>query len=121
MLTHRRSTPGLSPHVMLFAEDEQRNQHYGDHVWTLHTELPPVPDYVVAFAADYYDVDVEAIYDEVDPPNIVDTAGVWDSPEFVSAVWERFGDPGYRTWDGAVVLDKEAVELTYHYDDPDDW
>jgi len=116
-LTHRRHSPRLSDYVVLFTDDEERNQHYGDHVWTLNTDLPEVPDYIIEFAADYYDVDLKEAEELVDPPNIVDSAGAWDDPEFVYAVWEQFEEPGYRTYDGAVVLDKEAVQLEYRYDE----
>ena len=115
-LTHRRHSDSLATQwVMLFGDDDS-NSHYGDHVWTLRSELPGVDDALVAFAANYYAVDLYEARGLVDPQDIVDSAGAWDDPDFVSAAWERFEAPGYTTQDGAVVLDREAVELSYHYD-----
>lgn len=120
-LQHRRQEDQLLyGYVVQFAE-EGKNDHYGPHVWTLKTELPEIPDSLVDFTADYFELDPEAAREYVDPDKIVESAGAWDVPEFVSAVWEAFGDPGYKTWDGAVVLDPEAVELEYWYDDPEAW
>ena len=115
LLTHRRLKKDLfcSSHVVLFSAEERNNSHYGPHVWTLLTDLPEVPLYVIEFAADYYDIGLEEAEELVDPPNIVDSAGAWDDEEFVYAVWDKFEDPGYRTYDGAVVLDKDAVEMSY--------
>ena len=122
-LTHRRKTDQLSDYIMLFAEDEQRNEHYGPHVWTLHTELPSVDsdDKLIQFAMEYYGIDEDAARSSLNPDNIVDSAEAWDDPQFVSEVWEALEPVGYRTQDGALVLDKTSVDLDYHYDDPDDW
>jgi hypothetical protein len=120
-LTHRRHSDSLNEqHVMLFAdvsEDDQRNASYGEHVWTLVTELPAVPDHVVAYVAEYYECSIAEARELVDPENIVSTAGAWDNDELVYEIWAAFEESGYRTQDGAVVLDKTAVELTYHLDD----
>ena len=111
-LTHRRNNPELATHVMLFAE--ANNEHYGAHVWTLVSDLPSIPEDLVELAAEHYGVTADEIRDEVDPTDIVNTAGVWDDPEFCYLAWDTFGAAGYRTQDGAVVLDREEVELTYH-------
>ncbi len=115
MLTHRRNNSNLSDFALLFAEGEN-NEHYGDHVWTLETELPEVDDAVVAFAADFYQVDLDEAEDLVKPQDIVDTAGAWDDREFCYHCWEKFGVAGYRTPDGAVVLDQLEVKMSYHHD-----
>lgn len=124
-LTHRRNTPNLSSGwVILFSEDEERNSHYGDHVWTLHTELPKVEDAkdLIRWAADYYECSIEEGLNFVNPDNIVDTARAWDDPQFVSDLWQAMEQgevrmvPGYRTYDGAIVLDRESVEMTYEFD-----
>ena len=117
-LTHRRSTPKLPKgYIVQFSDEENRNEHYGRHVWTLKTELPPISKELIQLAADYYEVDLEEAEELVDPPNIVDSAGAWDSPEFVYEAWERFEQPGYRTYDGAVVLDIDGVDLEYSYEE----
>ena len=103
-------------HVILFAEEG--NEHYGDFYYELETELPQVTDELVAFTAEYYGIDKDEARDLVDPSDIVDTAGAWDDVQFVSDVWQamEFGQikesAGYRTQDGAVVIDLEGVELT---------
>jgi hypothetical protein len=95
--------------------------HYGEHVWTLHTDLPTVPQAVIDFAAEYYMCSEQSAEQLVNPDDIVCDAGAWDDPQFVSDLWQamEFGQiemvPGYRTEDGAVVLDRENVKLEYQY------
>lgn len=104
-------------HVMLFCNSE-RNAHYGEHVWTLKTELPPVPQTVIEFAAEFFGVDQTEAEELVNPEDIVDSAGAWDDSQFVSEVYQFCGEPtGFRTPDGAVVLDRENVELEYTLED----
>lgn len=110
-LTHRRTSYRESTHVMLFAE--RGNEHYGRHVWTLTTELPEVGAAVIEFAAEYYGISTDEAAALVNPRNIVDSAGAWDDAQFVSDLWQRFECIGFRTPDGAVVLDRESVALTY--------
>ena len=116
-LTHRRSKPKLGTNVALFAE-EGKNVGYGKHRWTLREDLPPVSPEVVDFAAEYFGVPVEEAERLVNPRNIVDSAGAWDDAQFVSDVWQKFEAKGFRTPDGAVVLDKENTKLEYSFDDP---
>lgn len=105
-------------HVILFAENG--NEHYGEgHVcYVLETELPPVSDDIVAFAAEYYSIDTAEARELVDPSDIVNTAGAWDDVQFVSDLWQEMECgpikevAGYRTQDGAVVIDRYSVELT---------
>ena len=103
-------------HVILFAEEG--NDHYGDIYYELKTKLPEVSDELVAFAAEYYSVDEDEARELVDPSDIVDTAGAWDDVQFVSDLWQAMeagevkGSGGFRTQDGAVVIDIDAVELT---------
>jgi hypothetical protein len=103
-------------HVILFAESG--NDHYGDIYYELETELPSVPAELIAFVAEYYDIDEDEARELVDPSDIVDTAGAWDDVQFVSDLWQAMESgeikecAGYRTQDGAVVIDLEGVELT---------
>lgn len=47
------------------------------------------------------------------PDKIVNSAGYWDEPAFVSWFWEKAGEiPVIKTHDGHVVLDKEVVTYT---------
>lgn len=118
MLTHRRHNSELTDkNVRLFAEGD--NTSYGDHVWTLVTELPEVDQELIEFAAEWYETDLEEAELLVNPERIISSAGAWDDAEFVSHVWMRFEKDGYRTNDGAVVLNIHDVELTYHFDDSD--
>lgn len=112
-LTHRRSNDTLSNNVMLFAESG--NEHYGEHVWTLVSNLPAAceDEKLIAFTMDWYSVDREEAIGLIDPANIVDTAGAWDDQQFVSYVWQALEPVGYTTQDGAVVLDQAGVELVY--------
>jgi len=102
-------------YVILFAEEG--NEHYGDIYYELNTNLPQVTEELVAYTAKYYDIDTEEARELVDLSDIVDTAGAWDDVQFVSDVWQAMecGDlkdsAGYRTQDGAVVLDREGVNL----------
>lgn len=122
-LTHRRTDKDLDTgYVLLFAEDG--NEHYGEHVWTLRTELPHVADCpaLVDFARDYREFDGHDDTDEelvamLNPEDIVDGADLWEDGRFVSELWEALEPAGYRTDDGAVVLDWRGVELDYHRDD----
>jgi hypothetical protein len=118
-LTHRRTNDELSDGWVVLFCDSDRNQGYGDCVWTLGTELPRVTDQLVEWAAEYYEVDEDEARSLVDPEDIVDTAGAWDDSQFVSELWQAMegGEvemaAGYRTEDGAVVLDRDGVEMTF--------
>jgi len=116
-LTHRRLTDKLTRQwVMLFSEDGE-NSHYGHHVWRLCTQLPHVRDdhRVLKYAMEYYAIDEETALGLIDPEDIIGDAGVWDDPQFVSDLWQELEPIGYRTNDGAVVLDREQVVLEYYY------
>ena len=117
-LTHRRQTASLlQGHVCLFAE--RGNANYGLHTWRLDTDLADVPAEVVAFAAEYYGCSLEQAERECNPASIVDSAGVWDDAQFVSDLWQAMEAglvamaAGFRTPDGAVVIDRESAEITY--------
>lgn len=113
-LIHRRHTDTLPPdRILLFSDNPDRNRHYGPYSWRLLSDLPEIPEWVYEFAADYYNVSVDQIRDEVNPPDIVGTAGVWDDEQFVSDIyWTSGKHPiGFRTQNGAVVLDQKSVIL----------
>ena len=120
-LTHRRHEASLNNGFAILFCDNDENAHYGDHVWTLNSDLPLASDseQLVSFTADYYSVSVDEAAELVNPSRIVDTAGAWDDQDFVSELWQAMEQgqlkevAGYRTNDGAVVIDLAAVELTY--------
>lgn len=120
-LTHRRHTDELpSGWVMLFAVDGD-NDSYGRHAWALREELPHVAELddlittTIEWAEDTYGESWtrERAIDEINPQRIVGSAGLWDCPEYVGWVWETLAIRGVRTDDGAVVLDRETVEIEY--------
>jgi hypothetical protein len=122
-ITHKRHEKKLSNgFVILFADDES-NYGYGPHVWTLHTDLPYILDCddVISFAMEYYCTDRDHAEDDLNPDDIVDSARVWDDAQFVSELWQamEYGQvamrPGFRTYNGAVVLDRESAQMTYSY------
>lgn len=112
MLTHRRRNDTLkTTNIILFAAEEN-NEHYGPHVWVLETELPEVTAEVIAFAAEYYGVTEAEAAKLCNPKDIVGDAGAWDDAQFVSDLWQALEPVGFRTPDGAVVLDRESVTIT---------
>lgn len=120
-LTHRRHEAELADGwITLFAVDGD-NDNYGHHVWTLRSELPYITEVdglfelVRTYAEDTYDEtwDDETVIAHIDPERIVGNAGLWDSPEFVGYVQSFFRSVNARTRDGAIVMDRETVELEY--------
>ena len=109
--------PKETGHVILFVADRDRcyAKDESSQCWVLNDTLPTVPDFVIEFAAEFYGVTVEDIEPEVNPDDIVDTAGVWDDAQFISELWEKFGDDlgiGFATPDGAVVIDPIDADIT---------
>jgi hypothetical protein len=115
-LTHRRQSKNLNTgHIKLFAC--RGNEHYGPHCWILLSNLPPVSKKVIEFACEFYNIKFREAEKLCNPRNIVDDAGAWDDKQFVSELWNFGGEPiGFRTPDGAVVLDHHSVKLKYIYD-----
>ena len=122
-LTHRRHKPELPDHQILFYEhgptEEADNSQYGRYVWILNQELPEVPTKVVRLAQEFFDIPRDEAEEWVNPPDIVDSAGAWDSIDFCYEVWNLWEPVGYRTEDGAVVLDWRGADLIgpIHEDD----
>lgn len=115
-LTHRRQDSNINTgHVVLFC-DSDRNASYGDHVWTLKTELPNVPNSIIEYAAEFFGVEAEEATELCNPADIVSTAGAWDDEQFCSEVASFYGPVGFRTPDGAVVFDRDEVEIEYSQD-----
>jgi hypothetical protein len=112
-LTHRRHTDSLTHgNVILFC-DSDRNTGYGDHIWTLKTELPEVSDKVIEYAADFFAVEIEEARELCNPSDIVSTAGAWDDEQFCFEIASFFSPVGFSTPDGAIVFDRAEVEIEY--------
>lgn len=112
MLTHRRRTANLKGTNIIQFSASENNDHYGDNVWVLESELPEVSDAVVAFAAEFFGVDEDEARHLCNPKDIVGDAGAWDDAQFVSDLYQALEPVGFRTPDGAVVLDRESVTIT---------
>ena len=86
---------------------DHRIEGYGEHVF-YSRELPAVPEWVKDIAEEMY-----GDRDAADPTDIVDSANAWDDIQFISNVWEYaegngLDATGFRTPDGAVILDSET-------------
>lgn len=111
-LTHRRHTNALpAEYAKLMAYEG--NEHYGDFAWTINpASLVEIPAALIAYCANYYGIDADAALALLDPASIVDSAGAWDDPDFVTSWCDIRSDwdvAGYHTQDGAVVLDASAL------------
>jgi len=122
-LIHRRNTKTLNLNdAILFADDES-NMGYGKYVWELQTELPDIPLELIQYASDYYKISIDDAEDLINPSDIVDSAGAWDDRQFVSDLWQEMESglmtmvPGYRTMNGAVVIDRDNVKLRNYVED----
>jgi len=106
---HRGKDPATSRDIVQFSDDPSRITSYGANQYAIRKQdLPIVPDYVKKFANEYYGQDVSA---EIEPRDIVESAGVWDDRQFVSDLWQQFesrfdreGIIGFQTPDGAVLF-----------------
>jgi hypothetical protein len=106
---HRGKDPATSRDIVQFADDPNSIRHYGENQYAIKSDkLPAIPEYVEKFAREYFGEDVSDI---LNPRDIVDSAGVWDDRQFVSDLWQEFGDRferegvlGFKTNDGAVLF-----------------
>lgn len=121
-LHHRQRNSALkSNYVVLWAEDEASVESYGpvhctvdDSLCTLDLRDPAVVAQVLADAIDddmspFYGVESLGEH-EINPSNIVESAGAWDTPEFASWFWDRYEVGFVRTDDGAVLLNWTEVD-----------
>jgi len=111
---HRGKDPSSSRDIVQFADDPTGIESYGDKQYAVKkSSLKKIPKYVENFTNSYFKDEVKsgAIPPEVNPENIVESAGVWDNRQFVSDLWQKFGDRferdgviGFQTNDGAVIF-----------------
>jgi len=74
-------------------------------------------DEMIKFGAEYFTLDEEAAKDLMNPSDIIDSAGAWDDPQFVSEFWQRFendllknGD-AFEVGNGAIAFPgSESIE-----------
>jgi len=113
---HRGKSPRNTLFIVEWADDPEAIVSYGDNQYAhLPSQLTEIPKWVYDFAREYYTNEGygdEAIEDGVNPKDIVDSAGVWDDPDFVSSLWSAHEDElidmadngivGFKTIDGAV-------------------
>lgn len=131
--TSRKYAPQNDVQYQMFAEGLDRElwnygeyAYYGTDSGAIQAEdiLPKLRD----LSEEFYG---ETVSDEdLNPPDIVDTAGVWDDPEFVQYMWDNyFEDEFYRTGkvpavvteDGMIVLGRDDTRVksgsNVEYDD----
>jgi len=123
---HKGSSPKKSKNIVLFADDPIaiEGPYGGEEYLLAKDQLIAIPQWVQEYAEKYYKEELGDEYQyyqkpKVDPDNIVDSADVWDDPQFVSKFWQENeaellklrdkGFVGFKTSDGAVVFPGEDV------------
>jgi hypothetical protein len=111
-MSHRQRSPDVKKtgDVLLFVDDTTSNTSYGSHDFVVKG-LSEIPDYVKTFAFDYYGDE-----GQTEPEDILESAQAWDDRQFVSDLWQKYGDTfldegivGFKTPDGAVVFDRATA------------
>jgi hypothetical protein len=131
----QRSSPDNGTGYMMFADDADRVQHYGKNSWVFDSDSLPGADVldartpeairkiqrVLAEDRDFvrsfgFGASPKKLANEANPKDIVDAAGLWDSPEAVEKIYNSLIDPEmYRavlTNNGAIVFDRSLVKAT---------
>jgi hypothetical protein len=115
---------------MMFADAADRVERYGENHYTFDpADLPSaavISAEDAAFRAavvralednphklDEYQASPEALAAEINPEDIVNSAGLWDAPDLVEIVWNEVMEPNgwlaVKTQDGAIVFDESVV------------
>jgi hypothetical protein len=63
----------------------------------------PLSDNMIEFGAEYFNLSREDAERIMNPPDIVEGAGAWDDPQFVSEFWQRFENDLLRNGDALSV------------------
>lgn len=119
---HRGKNPEASRDIVQWADDHTTTESYGENVYVIKkSDLKEIPDYVMDYAREYYN-NPEDLEDIVNPKDIVDSAGAWDDRQFVSDIWQEFGDRfeqegiiGFKTRDGAITFPGYGKESGIHH------
>ena len=133
---HRGADPRTSANVVLWSDDPEAIESYGAKQYALlPTNIIAVPDWVQGYAEQYYREELGDSYEdylapEVNPEDIVNSAGVWDNEEFVSQFWQDNetklldladqGIFGFKTEDGAVTFAGPAIPVVQLSDAADE-
>lgn len=131
--TSRKYAPQNDVQYQMFAEGLDRELgNYGEYAYFATdadaTRIEDILPKLRELSEEFYG---EAVSDEeLNPPDIVDTAGVWDDPDFVQYMWDNyFEDEFYRTdkvpavvtEDGMIVLGRDDTRVksgsSVEYDD----
>ena len=113
---HRGADPKDAPAgVSLFSDDPSAIAQYGDKQYLIKkTDLPDVGDDIVDFAERHYSIGPEEAAELVRPDDIVDSAGAWDDPDFMNALWDSglIDDvQGFKTGDGAITFPIDDLKV----------
>lgn len=121
--TSRKYAPQNDVQYQMFAEGLDRElENYGEYAYYATdadaTRIEDILPKLRELSEEFYG---EAVSDEeLNPPDIVDTAGVWDDPDFVQYMWDNyFEDEFYRTdkvpavvtEDGLLVLGRDDTRV----------
>ena len=141
-VTYHRHTQSEDPmsdwgHAM-FSEDYDQTEHYGHNHWTITPDnnqknviaafdsefveaarkfyrdvIPEVVDDVAKCYGISIDEAIDRLIDDMNPDNIVDSAGFWDS-EDISPFWEYVMEPNgwdtVITYDGCITFDPAMIQ-----------
>lgn len=131
--TNRKYSPQRDGHIIMFVDGVDSNvSNYGDYVYyatgkgAIQVEdiLPEIRD----LAEEFYGDTVSD--EEINPPDIVMSAGIWDDQEFVQYAWDQYFEaisdntgvsPALATEDGLLMFDRDDKRIksgaAIEYDD----
>lgn len=122
---HNPTGSGEVPWMLFTANQDEVESGYGAYRFVASDAEGKVVDasdleddireaFVNAGVPEDWQRDIEDLISETNPGHIVDSAGVWDSPDLVQLIWDKVLEPkgiqAVRTDDGLVVFDPELVK-----------
>ena len=122
---YRRCTPQyLVPHNyvpwMMFVEAEDNNSlhQFGDYNFAAHdrgaVDIEDIKDEIQKLALEYYGTELEDVV--INPPDIVDSAGMFDDMDFIQFLWDNYFEKSYEE-SGEIPAIKTEDGLIVFYDD----
>lgn len=131
--TRRKHAPANAVPWQMFVRGVDADQsNYGDYTYyatdagamSIEEIMPRVQE----LAEEFYGSTLSE--EEINPPDIVDTAGIWDDKDFVQYLWDNYFEgimdetgsvPAVLTDDGMIVLDEDNTRVksgdAVEYDD----